>query len=171
MPGKQQIMRAIREGLDSLELTPTDDWTKAILTRLCEIGRGFGFQVGAKVDESNRDWAEWLYDVTWLQYDDHNLLVDAPLVAECEWGQFGDIKDDFEKLLLARSGVRLMIYDGNHKSGSRGIAEELAKSIREFNGSRAEDAWLLVAWEKCGEKAWRFRYFTVGWMNGPVCFP
>ena len=64
--------------------------------------------------DENRDWPEWLYDVTWLKYEHEGerLLIEAPSVAECEWGNKGDIDDDFEKLLLARAGIRLMIFNG-----------------------------------------------------------
>ena len=171
MPEKYRIMRAIQEGLDNLDVTPRVDWTKVVLTKLCMMGQCFGFQVGAaKVDKANRNWGEWLYDVTWLEYNDAGRVAAAPLVAECEWDNFERIKSDFDKLLLARASVRLMIYDGNSKRrGSTGIAEELARRVREFTDSRAEDAWLLAAWERCaspakenGEKDWRFRYFTIG---------
>ena len=37
-----------------------------------------------------------------------------------------------------------MIFDGNYKPGSKEIAERLAGKVREFNGARAEDAWLLA---------------------------
>ena len=70
MSEKIEIMNAIREGLNGLAVTRSDSdkvWTKAIETKLCKIGRYFNFQVGAAtVDEENRDWGEWLYDVTWL---------------------------------------------------------------------------------------------------------
>ena len=69
--------------------------------------------------------ANWL---TWLT---------RPWVAECEGGNKGEIEDDFEKLLLARTGVRLMIFKGISEPGSKGIAERLAGMVREFNGSRA----------------------------------
>ena len=88
---------------------------------------------------------------------ENDELVDAPLVAECEWGNKGDIEDDFEKLLLARAGVRLMIFD---EPISKGMAERLAEKVRKFNGSRAEDAWLLASWEKSGHH-WSCRYFTI----------
>lgn len=170
MPGKFEIMRAVRDGLNNLDVTVSEGspaWTKAVATKLCEIGRDFGYQVGAsKVDGPNRDWPEWLYDVTWLEYDRDGLLIDAPLVAECEWGNFGNIKDDFEKLLLARAGVRLMIFD---EPGSNGIAERLAGMVRKFKGSRAEDAWLLAAWKR-SDNDWSFRYFTIG-MNAAIPFP
>ena len=172
MPGKYQIMRAIQEGLDGLEVTRSDSdtvWTKAIETKLCEIGQGFGFQVGAKVPETNRDRREWLYDVTWLECDRDGRVIEASLVAECEWKEPREINYDFDKLLLARAGVRLMVYDGNYGAGSKWIAEQLATRVRKFNCSTAEDIWLLAAWERCGppaeesgEKDWRFRYYTVG---------
>ena len=144
-------------------------WTNCIKTRLCDIGRGFGYQVGASgVAEASRDFGEWLYDVTWLEYSD-GLLAGAPLVAECEWGNWDAVVDDFDKLLLARASVRLMIFDGNYKPGSKGIAERLAARIRKFYGPCAEEGWLLAGWERCGpsagesgEKDWRFRYYRVG---------
>ena len=38
-----------------------------------------------------------------------------------------------------------------------------------FNGSRAEDAWLLAAWER-NANGWSFRYFTIE-MNAAIPFP
>ncbi len=180
MAGTLDIMNAIREGLDDLKVT--DGWTEAVLTKLCTIGRGFGFQVGAKkdmVDEAHRDRGEWLYDTIWLKCDRDGRVIEVPLVAECEWKSPKAIKYDFDKLLLARAGIRLMIYDGHFKPGPKGLAEQLATRIREFNSSRAEDVWLLAAWHRTDsnglkEKGWRFKYFTVGkysttGMNGPEC--
>ncbi len=85
-----------------------------------------------------------LYDVTWLEYGRDGLLIDAHLVAECEWGDFHDIGEDFEKLLLARAGARLIIFDDTYKPYSKEIAKRLAERVKEFNGSRDEDAWLLA---------------------------
>ena len=178
MPGRFEIMRAVQKGLNSLEVDKAKSntvWTKAVKTKLCEIGQGrFGYRVYARtneVDEAYRDGGEWLYDVTWLEYKKSDLteLVDAPLVAECEWGGFAAIVEDFEKLLLARAGVRLMIFDGNYKPGSKEIAAQLAGRVREFNGSRAKDAWLLAAWEKSDDDWW-FRCFTIE-MNAAIPFP
>ena len=169
MPGRFEIMRAVQRGLDSLEIATNGEWTEAVETELCRIGRSFGYEVYANpryVPERERDGGEWLYDVTWLEYDrrDTGELTDAPLVAESEWGDLPHIEDDFEKLLLARAGVRVMIFGGGDEPVSRKIAERLAVKVREFNGARAEDAWLLAAWEQDGD-AWRFRYFTIG--SGP----
>ena len=88
MPGKLEIMRAIQKGLNGLEIDkPESDtkWTEAVKTKLCEIGRGrFGLKVCAG-GVADCDYGEWLYDVTWLEYErDNGPLVDAHLVAECE---------------------------------------------------------------------------------------
>ena len=173
MPDKDTIMRAVREGLDSLELTTSDGnpaWTKAIATKLCKIGRSFDFKVGAEtVDKENCDSGEWLYDVIWRKHDEADRILAVPLVAECEWKNPKEILKDFNKLLVARACVRLMIYDGNYGAGSKWIAEQLATRVRKFKISTGEDSWLLAAWEKCGppakesgEKDWRFRYYKIG---------
>ena len=89
MPGKSEIMRVVREGLNSLEVNKGEGpevWTKAVKTKLCEIGQNFRYQVRAR-DVDKADYGEWLYDVTWLEYEKNGrVLVHAPLVAECEWG-------------------------------------------------------------------------------------
>ena len=42
------------------------------------------------------------------------------------------IIEDFEKLLLARAGIRLMIFNGFNQADSERIAERLAKKGREI---------------------------------------
>ena len=166
-----------RSGRASTILKSSKPWTdtegtKAVKTKLCKIGRRFCCKVCARdVDKADRDYGEWLYDVTWLDYEKSGSgeLVDAPLAAECEWRNQGDIEDDFEKLLLARADVRLMIFTGSNQAKSGKIAKRLARKVREFKGSRAEDAWLLAAWEGSTDD-WRFRYFTIE-MNAAIPFP
>ena len=156
-----EIMRTIQEALKRLEVDRAASnavWTKAIKTKLCEIGRGFNYRVGAS---NVGDYGEWLYDVTWLEGEPEGLMIDAHLVAECEWGSFEDIVEDFDKLLLARASVRLMIFDGGHKPGSEKIAAQLAERIRAFKGTCDEDAWLLAAFEGLDDGRWGFRYFSV----------
>ena len=197
MPGKLEIMHAIREGLDSLKgkvnrTASSTEWSSAVKTELCRIGQcQFLCKVGARtneVDEAHRDYGEWLYDVTWLEYGPDGRLVDAHLVAECEWSHFGEIDEDFQKLLLAHAGVRLMVFDGNPKCGndfwpgSEEVARRLAERVRDFNGSRLDDAWLLAAWEKTDargkaetqeeyDRAWRFRYFTIETKTAAIAHP
>ena len=126
------------------------DWTKAIKAALCERGRKLGWQVHASGVEFVR--AEWLYDVSWLDYSE-DRLINVHLAGECEWGGLTEIKYDFEKLLQTRASVRLMIYNGNQDPGSEKIAQRLIQYIAAFNRGRlshdeaTEDRWLLTAWE------------------------
>ena len=171
MPGKFEIMRAVRDGFRSLEIDNpkgAQAWTEAVKTKLCEIGKDrFGCKIYANgVDEPKPDGGERLYDVTWLKHE-NDELVDAPLIAECEWGNQGQIEYDFEKLLLARARVRLMIFD---EPTSKGMSERLAEKVRKFNGSRAEDAWLLASWEK-SDRCWSCRYFTIEMNTAAIPFP
>ena len=128
----------------------------------------------------NSDYGEWLYDVTWFEYErEHDdlkwpatALINAHWVAVCEWGRgknFEFIIEEFEKLLLVRTGFRLMIFAGSNQVKSEEIAERLARKVREFKGSRAEDAWLLASWEGSHDD-WRFRYFTIE-MKAAIPFP
>lgn len=165
MPKNSEIIRAVKEGLNSIEIDTAaarPEWTEAVLTELGRIGRSFGYRVYAEVPESERDGSEWLYDVTWLEYEENGNgeLINAPLVVECEWDGEEEIKRDFEKLLLARTGVRVMIFGGGREP--REIAKRLARKVEAFNRScvDTEDVWLLAAWEQNGD-AWQFRYFKI----------
>ena len=187
MPDKLEIMRAISTGLNEIDrktLRPEREtkWTCAILSKLCMIGRQqFQYRTRASSDDAHN--TEWLYDLVWLRYNDNpdRQLLDVPLAAECEWGAYdspGGIRDDFQKLLLAQAGVRVMIYSGLRRPPdhpkqhlySLPTAKRLATHIREFN-SRAENAWLLAAWENDADnrKSW-FRFFTIE-NNQVIPFP
>ena len=74
-----------------------------------------------------------------------------------------------KSFLLARAGIRLMIFNGFNQANSERIAERLAKKVGKFKGSRAEDAWLLAAWEGTLDHWW-FRCFTIE-ANQAVPFP
>jgi hypothetical protein len=63
---------------------------------------------------------EWLYDLHWYtEADEPYLPLSLPLVVECEWNPrkrgvrkipYSGIKYDFQKLLIANSELRLMIF-------------------------------------------------------------
>ena len=166
MPNQDQlkIMRAISTGLNEIDrkaLRPETEtkWTRAVLSKLCMIGRQqFQYRTRASSDDAHD--TEWLYDLVWLRYGDglDNQLLDVSLAAECEWGAYdshGGIRDDFQRLLLAQASVRLMIYSGlrplpghpRQRLYSCPMANRLATHIEAFNRPCIGDAWLLAAWE------------------------
>ena len=69
--------------------------------------------------------------------NEQDRVKGVPLVAEIEWGNRGDVWDDFQKLLVARAGVRVMIFDDH-----AGLLEELREHVRQYrNGG---DRYLLA---------------------------
>ena len=162
--GSPELLRTIQSGLDGLDIGVADDWTPAINTELCRIGRTFGLHVCAsKVKKEDDNFSgEWLYDVTWIRYEE-DFVTEAVLVAECEWLPGEAILEDFQKLLLARASVRLMSFQSRNRAKSKEIAEYLARQVRTFIRSSDEDRWLLAAWERNDERerGWLFRWFTI----------
>lgn len=101
--------------------------------------------------------------MTWLAYEG-NELRDVPLVAECEWNaRIEWIDEDFQKLLLARADVRVMVFTGTNAKRSREVAGHLAAQVGRFRRALDDDTWLLASWEASDEDArgWMFRRFAV----------
>ena len=108
--------------------------------------------------------AEWLYDVTALLYDipDQNCFSRTVLVAECEWGPNLEIMNDFQKLLLARADVRVMVFDGTWNPGYQELFKIFETNIANNHQAELGDIWLFAAWTS---DRWRFRRIDV------VAFP
>tara|TARA_R110002072_G_scaffold2233_11_gene18392 strand:+ start:679 stop:1266 length:588 start_codon:yes stop_codon:yes gene_type:complete len=141
------------------------EWTRKITEELCAKGRGKSFRVCAHGQENG--WGEWLYDVCWLEYGDEGssnsskYLVDAKLdflkqavlIVESEFGNLGDIRDDFQKLLVGRALVRCMIFDGRKPDGLE-IAEWLSEMVNAFSATGPDDFYLLAAYTDQGFRYW-----------------
>ena len=138
-------------------------WTKAVLTVLCRLGHQLECTVGASpryVSEKNRDWGEWLFDAIWCSCDDDGRIKAVELAAESEWGNLGAIEDDFQKLLVARATVRVMVFDaGQSEGGISAVVETLRDNVRTFQGKKG-DTYLLIAYVK-DEHSWRFDYWLI----------
>ena len=175
MINSEKIINAILQKFKSMESNDTRDWTgrqwnKAVKTALCRVGRDLGYLVWAShVDDQDKDGGEFLYDVSWLNYASNslkheyedNLLKSWPMVAESEWAKIGNIKEDFEKLLVARAAIRVMVFNGKwHKDGAETIASQICSWVGAYEGSQKGDTYLLMGHEK-DKHNWRFRYFKI----------
>ena len=92
---------------------------------------------------------EWLYDVTGLLYDipdNDNCFSRTVLVAESEWGPQLEILNDFQKLLLARADVRVMVFDGTRNPGYQVLFEIFEANIDNNEQAEPGDIWLFAAW-------------------------
>ena len=145
-------------------------WTGKITEKLCAEVEGTKLRATAHGVQGD-GWGEWLYDVCWLKYDnsdddDHppkkslidpelDFLKEAVLIVESEFGNLGDIRDDFQKLLVGRALVRCMIWD-DHQKGEKSeeIAEWLKEMVKAFSATAPDDFYLLAAYTDKGFRFW-----------------
>ena len=163
-----ETVDVIKETLDkvteALKAENSDaKWTREIKNHLCKVGKEKEYWVYAsRCDEA--DDGEWLYDLTWLDYKGVNL-IDVKLALESEWGDEGEINDDFQKLLLVRADLRCMIFSTQTKGDATEKAKEKIKNlitqVEQFSKSQAGDTYLFCAWLH-GEDRFLFCDYTRG---------
>ena len=164
----QKIVEIIRPALDGLD-TPLaasrSQWTLDIKIALDDAGRKNGNWIcvaGLPADPAFRS-GEWLYDMCWLTYqpDGDEFLLEAVLVMECEWDSNVEyLNEDFQKLLLARAAVRLMIFDGGDPAGAFKTASYLARQVAAFRDSGDDNTCLFAGWvADNSERGWSFRWY------------
>ena len=93
------------------------------------------------------EFCEWLYDIVWWRQDNQGHVIDIPLVAESEWGDFNAVKDDFQKLLLARSKYRVMIFEYNNKNQNNCVINWCKDQINKFKYTQKGDRYLFCFYQ------------------------
>ena len=96
-------------------------------------------------------WGEWMCDVVWWDSGKDGLLRSIPLVAESEWGNRPDVWDDFQKLLIIRAAVRVMIFCADSRDRASSLVEELKQQIQCFDSRQEGDSRYLFASHVDGE--------------------
>ena len=121
-------------------------WTKKIKESLVELGNKRGLSCYASGVE-NVSSGEWLYDLCWISYRDDTNVGYIELAMESEWiPSLKEIRDDFVKLVQARAGLRLMIWQAETRGDMDDIVRELINQIHCFEFTRHSDAYLLSCW-------------------------
>ena len=126
-------------------LTDTQ-WTDRIKKEIGALAEPRGYDAYAV---GLPDGGEFLYDLCWLQYDKGGYLLRAPLILESEWGDVDAIHDDFQKLLLGCTDLRVMIFSARTEKEMRETIEVLRTSVNTFTGNASEADYLLCCW--CSE--------------------
>ena len=136
------------KNLHNFDRTSSAQWTEEIMLRLCKAGHKNEYYVRvSKVDDA--DDGEWLYDMTWLQYDGRQQLIDVKLVLECEWQDFRKhVVPDFRKMLLAKSDLRCMIFQAADEQKAQNNVRSLISVINRFHRTECEDNYLFCVWLK-----------------------
>lgn len=151
-------------------------WTKEILTTLCKLGKELKYKPWAAGKKPNRvpdkygNGYEILYDASWWKLDDcdrddcDRRLISVPMVAESEWGVLREIEYDFQKLLIARAKVRVMVYDGGVASErnrkNKPILKRLHELVGAFNGTEG-DTYLLIPYLHAKEGGFKFQFHQI----------
>ncbi len=168
----QRVHQVLTEVNDCLRGQGASDteWTRAIKTGLCHAGHNLDYRVATSLDRRRAtegcadgpDFGEWLFDLVWMVWngEPQRQLNRICLVVESEWGDRGDILDDFEKLLVARSCVRLMIFQASNGAEVEAIFNLLQEESQAFEQSQTGDYYLLEGYD-CENSAFLWREFQV----------
>lgn len=93
------------------------EWTIAVKKALIDVAEKHELRVCSRLpdDYKNNEIPEWMYDlIIYTKPDD--IFNEVFLVCESEWNlSIEEIIYDFEKLLFARSKVRLIVFQVNEE--------------------------------------------------------
>ena len=123
-------------------------WTYTVKSELCSAGKALGYDVCTS-SVTRADSGEWLFDQVWLDWiPDPRQLKRIGLVVECEWSMTCEaIFYDFEKLLVARADVRLMIFQARNAERVKQIFSRMKEEARDFFQSQSGDCYMLVGYD------------------------
>jgi len=142
-------VKALPQRMDEESRGSDSRWTAELMGTLGELGRKHGFDVCTS-KWGRRDghcWPEWLYDLTWLQMEDHHI-INVPLILESEWLLSLDhIQPDFEKLLLGRAEHRVMVFQQKDQAAVAEVIEYLKGCIDRFKAGAPGDRYLFLGYD------------------------
>jgi hypothetical protein len=119
-------------------------WTTQLKTDIGTLGEKHDWTVCAGGFEGRFEGG-WLYDLIWYK-ETNGHLSEVYLVLESEWGKYRtQIKYDFEKLLLAKSTLKIMVFQTNNRE-IEDLFKFLEEGIRAFPLLQcADETYLLMA--------------------------
>jgi len=142
----QDALDAVNDRLVEEGVADYSVWTKEIKQALVNIGKEKGLSCYAS-DVDGVSSGEWLYDLCWISYCDDTNIGCIELAAESEWSfSPKEIHDDFVKLIQARAGLRLMIWQAKDLEEMKEILDVLIGQVRSFEDTQYGDAYLFSCW-------------------------
>jgi hypothetical protein len=95
------------------------------------------------------------------------LVMDSPLVAEIEWSQSErEIMRDFQKLLLARAGTRLMVFEAPSQKVGKARADRLIAQVRAYSRTESGDRYLFACLDNCRSKVDPYNFECLEYVHG-----
>ncbi len=167
--GLIQSVRATFKDQDIQNMT-YPEMTDNLFAQLDNLGNQLGVDVRRTVTP-NQNW-EFLYDVCFLvtggisqdgYFAPQTPLRKALIVLECEWknnktniSHNNDILYDFSKLLMARSELRVLVFDKSSNNRFRSIKQDVQLAIAAFEQGAEADRYLI-----CGLVANALRFVLI----------
>jgi hypothetical protein len=139
--------------IGELEDKPSS-WTWAINNLLKEVARTLHSDCLIACKQHDiRDCSEWLYDFVCYE-DNYSGLDNVFFVAESQWmnqwhktENYDGIRFDFEKLILARCEIRIMIFEANNENEIKNYITLLNKIVANSKLTQPNDRYMYVAWD------------------------
>ena len=143
------LERKVSGALDSIDGGKTvgnPAWTREVKSKVAKLAQDAGDQAYASGADHVEREKEWLYDLTWLKYPSGR--IERSVVAlESEWVRDRKgIDSDFQKLLLVRADLRVMIFAADNVEDAGGKTKHMIDQIKVFQQSEKGDRYLFSCW-------------------------
>ncbi|MYA28459.1 MAG: hypothetical protein F4090_02745 [Nitrospira sp. SB0672_bin_25] len=147
--------KTLEKRLNEIEASSTPEWTMKVKLLLTKLGNEKGYEVavtgeGCTWGAKGGKGSEWMCDVIWADLSKDKslgeLLRSIPLAAECEWGNKQNVWDDFQKLLVIRADIRVLIFECNSRRAASRLVEEFKQQIEVFKSSQKGDKYLFASY-------------------------
>ena len=91
---------------------------------------------------------EFLFDMTWIVLNKEGYIAKVPLVLESEWKRGQEIHNDFQKLIVARADLRVMIFSAVNEDSADSEIRKIKKQVRQFTLGGPADRYLIAAFSE-----------------------
>jgi len=149
------------------------EWTPDIKASIAQVGFDQGYSVWASgIAERDEGAArlvnqEWLFDMSWLAYEGRGperkfsslvLALESELSTKAEPKKWAEVVDDFEKLIIARAQLKVLVFQRDDLKDTLRRFEVLRTKVKEFAHPDTDTEYLLAAivWS---EKRFEFLHF------------
>jgi hypothetical protein len=129
------------------------DWTCAVRRALKKIAETLHYDTLSE---------HWRLDVTWWADCEGRSRDALILVAQSEWGDAGDVENDFVKLRSFKCPVKLLVFSGDVDEVKRRAENDLRPHEQHVNG----EEYLFVGFTASGPRCFCFKVPHDGKLKG-----
>jgi len=126
------------------------NWTNLIKEKFEEYGLSLGYEVRLSKRQGKK--SEWLFDMLWFASND-GYIDHVYLVLESEFEpRIYNIIEDFNKLLVARADIRIMIFSRRKTDQVEETFMDIEERIKLFSQTMPGDKYFLygLSWQDGG---------------------